>query len=112
MEHPGLTPMAKVEVVVDAADVDFVEQLLAAEGVTGWTAMPGLAGFGHHGRNEGRMLFNERSGPTMVVAVLGPEHLDGVVSGLRSWLESHRGVLFVSEVLVSRPEYFRPTANA
>jgi PII-like signaling protein len=111
MEYPGLTPMVKVEVVVDAGDVDFVEQLLVAEGVTGWTAMPGIAGFGHHGRSEGRLLFNERSGPTMLVAVLGPEHLDGVVAGLRAWLEGHRGVLFVSQVLVSRPEYFRPAAT-
>jgi PII-like signaling protein len=107
MEHPGLTPMVKIEVVVDASDVDFVERLLAGEGVSGWTAMPGISGFGHHGRSEGRLLFNERTGPTMLVAVLAPEHLEGVVEGLRVWFADHPGVLFVSDVSVSRPEYFR-----
>ena len=106
MERAGLTRMVKVEVVVDADDVGFVEQLFTAEGVTGWTGLTGISGAGHHGRHDGRLLFNERSGPTMLVAVLPRERLDGVVAGLTEHFTDHAGVMFVSETWVSRPEYF------
>ena len=106
MNSNGLTPMTRLEVVVDASDVSFVEQLLVAEGVTGWTGVPAASGFGHHGRSEGRLMFNDHTGPTMMVAVLPDAVLDGVLAGMREFFETHAGVMFVSETYVSRPEYF------
>ena len=64
MNSHGLTPMTRLEAVVDASDVRFVEQLLEAEGVTGWTGVPAASGFGHGGRSEGRLMFNDHTGPT------------------------------------------------
>jgi len=106
MNSHGLTPMTRLEVVVDASDVNFVEQLLGAEGVTGWTGVPAASGFGHGGRSEGRLMFNDHTGPTMIVAVLPDGLLDGVLAGMREFFTTHAGVMFVSETFVSRPEYF------
>jgi len=112
MNSNGLTPMTRLEIVVDASDVSFVEQLLVAEGVTGWTGVPAASGFGHHGRSEGRLMFNDHTGPTMMVAVLPDAVLDGVLAGMREFFETRAGVMFVSETYVSRPEYFTAPVSA
>jgi nitrogen regulatory protein PII len=109
MNRSGLTPMTKLEVVVDASDVLFVEQLLEAEGATGWTGVPAASGFGHGGRSEGRLMFNDHTGPTMILAVLSDDVLDGVLAGMREFFATHAGVMFVSDTFVSRPEYFVAT---
>lgn len=102
----GLAPMVKIEVVVDAVDAEFVESLFRAEGATGFTAVEGLTGFGHGGRSQGRLVFNERGGQSLVITVLPEDRVDGVVSGLRAFFETRPGVMFVSPAWVSRPEYF------
>jgi nitrogen regulatory protein PII len=101
-----LTRMTRVEVVVDAADVPAVESLLRAEGVSGWTSLSGLSGVGHHGRHEGRLLFNETSGQVLLLTVLPEDRLEPVVAGIEALLSSRPGVMFVSETYVSRPGYF------
>jgi nitrogen regulatory protein PII len=106
MNDLGLTRMVKIEVVVRADDVDVVRELLRSAGVSGWTSLTGVSGFGHHGSHEGRLLFNERSGLVMVIAVLPQPHAEPVVTGLRRLFGDRPGVMFVSETWVSRPDYF------
>ncbi len=102
----GLAPMVKIEVVVNASDASFVEALVRAEGATGFTAVDGLTGFGHGGRHAGRLVFNETGGQSLVMTVLPEDRIEGVVSGLRTFFDTHPGVMFVSQAWVSRPEYF------
>jgi len=104
--NDALAPMIKIEVVVDAADAAFVEALVRAEGATGFTAVDGLTGFGHGGRHQGRLVFNETGGQSLVITVLPEAALDGVVAGLRAFFETRPGVMFVSQTWVSRPDYF------
>ncbi|SBT39867.1 DUF190 domain-containing protein [Micromonospora auratinigra] len=106
MEDLGLTRMVKIEAVVRADDVDVVRELLLASGVSGWTSLTGVSGFGHHGNHEGRLLFNERSGQVLVIAVLPPQRAEAVATGLRQLFADRAGVMFVSETWVSRPDYF------
>lgn len=107
MNELGLTRMAKIEVVVRGEDVDVVRDLLHASAVSGWTSLSGVSGFGHHGSHEGRLLFNERAGLVMVIAVLPHDRADTVVTGLRALFTDRPGVMFVSDTWVSRPDYFR-----
>lgn len=102
----GLAPMVKIEVVVNATDAEFVEALVRAEGATGFTAVEGLTGFGHGGRSQGRLVFNERGGQSLVITVLPEDRVAGVVAGLRAFFAANPGVMFVSPVWVGRPEYF------
>jgi len=104
--NDALAPMVKIEVVVNASDTHFVEALVRAEGATGFTAVEGLTGFGHGGRHQGRLMFNETGGQSLVITVLPEDRLDGVVTGLRAFFETHPGVMFVSQTWVSRPDYF------
>jgi nitrogen regulatory protein PII len=102
----GLTQMTKIEVVVGGADVAGVTDALATCGATGYTVLSAVSGLGHHGVHQGRLHFNDRDSLRMVLCVVPDERADAVVKVLRSLLENRPGVLFVSAVQVSRPDYF------
>lgn len=106
MSHKGLTRMTKVEVVIESGEEAHVRELFTAAGVTGYTAVTGVSGLGHGGYHEGALLFNERSALSMLITVAPDEKAGALVSGLRTLLEQRSGVMFVSDVYVSRPEYF------
>ena len=101
-----LTKMARIEVVVDGEHVPTVRDLLLDAGATGYTALHGVAGFGHSGEHAGRLLFNDRNSLSMVISVVPIERVEPVVAGVRGLLDHHHGVVFVSETYVSRPDYF------
>lgn len=107
----GLTPMVKIETVVNDSDAAAVERLLSSQGVTGWSAIPGLSGFGHHGRRQGRLLFNEKGGETLMITVVPSAMADAIVAGIQELLAARPGVMFVSEVYVSRAYYFEPESS-
>lgn len=102
----NLTPMVKIEIVVDDSDAAAMERLLESQGATGWSAVPGLSGFGHHGRRQGRMLFNDKGGQTLLMTVVPSPLVEPLVAGIQELLAARPGVMFVSEAYVSRPHYF------
>jgi len=104
----GFTPMARIEVVIDGEHVPAVRDHLLASGATGFTAINGVAGFGHHGEHAGRLMFNDRNSLSMVISVVPPDRVQAIVAGIRELLDHHHGVVFVSETHVSRPDYFTP----
>jgi nitrogen regulatory protein PII len=105
----GFTRMARIEVVVDGEQVPNVRDLLLAAGATGYTALHGVSGFGHHGQHEGRLLFNDRNSLSLLISVVPTEQAEPVVAGIRKLLDNQHGVVFISETHVSRPEYFQPS---
>lgn len=106
MTRHGLTRMTKVEVVVRGADAAIVSNLLKSAGVTGYTSLSGVSGFGHHGYHQGRLLFNDTDTLALLIAVMPDERADAVIAGLETMFEEHSGVMFVSETYVSRSAYF------
>lgn len=104
---PSLTPMARIEVVVDGAQVPAVKDVLAAAGARGWTLLPGVSGLGHHGEHTGRLLFNDHHTLSLLISVVPSEQVEPVVAALRRILDDHHGVVFVSETHVSREDHFR-----
>lgn len=105
---PGLTPMARIEVVVEGEHVPTIRDILLGSGATGYTALHGVSGFGHGGQHEGRLLFNDRNSLSLLISVIPVDRAEPLIAGVRKVLEDHHGVMFVSETHVSRPEYFQP----
>jgi nitrogen regulatory protein PII len=101
-----LHPMTKVEVVVGGSDVDLLRTIFDQVGVTGFTMLGNVAGFGHHGFHEGRLAFNDRDGLVMLITVVPVDRARALVDRLRTLLANRPGVMFVSDVGVSRPQYF------
>ncbi len=107
----GLTPMARIEVVIDGEHVPTIRDLLLSAGATGYTAVHGVSGFGHGGQHEGRLLFNDRNSLSMVISIVPIDSAEPLIAGIRKVLELRHGVMFVSETHVSRAEYFRPAQD-
>ncbi len=103
----GLTSMTKVEVVVRGEDIPSVRELFTATGVSGFTGVSGVSGLGHDGYHEGRLLFNDQEPMTLLITVVPNDRVEALLAGLRTLFADRSGVLFVSEVYVSRPDYFR-----
>jgi PII-like signaling protein len=107
MSLDGLTRMTRVEVIVDGDQVALIRDLFQASGARGWTAVPGVSGFGHHGEHAGRLLFNDRESLHWLFTVVPADLAGPLVDGVRRVLDEHRGVVLVTETYVSRPDHFR-----
>lgn len=105
-EFADLTKMAKFEVVIDGADEAAVRDLMLSAGASGYTAVTGVSGFGHHGAHQGRLLFNDKASLSLLISVVPLDRVDTLVAGIRRLLDHQHGVLFVTETFVSRPGYF------
>ena len=103
-----LTPMKKLEIVVPGEFVGDVRDMLV-DHASGYTQISPVSGFGHHGYHEGRLFFNDVSAQAMIVTVILPDALEPLLEGLLPLLESRTGVVWVSDVAVSRAGYFHPT---
>jgi nitrogen regulatory protein PII len=101
--------MKKLEIVVPGEYVGDIREMLA-EHVSGYTQIAPVSGLGHHGYHEGRLLFNDASAQAMIVTVIRPEVLEPLLEGLLPLLERHSGVVWITDVAVSRAAYFDPAS--
>ncbi len=104
----GLTlhPMKEIRVIVSGENRPFVTELLDKVEATGYTIIGNISGKGHHGVREAHFMFSEQESLVMIMAVVPEEKVEPVLAGLRPLFDRYSGVMFVSEVAVSRREYF------
>ncbi len=105
---PGLTlhPMKEIRVIVSGENRPFVTELLDKVQASGYTIIGNVSGKGHHGVREAHFMFSEQESLVMIMAVVPEEKVEPVLAGLRPLFDRHSGVMFVSDVAVSRREYF------
>lgn len=96
----------KIEVIVEGAKQDFVQELFQEAGAPGFTLIRDIAGMGEGGYHEGRLLFNDVSSLVMFVAVAGPDVIEKISAGLVPLFEKNSGVMFISDAKVARLEKF------
>jgi nitrogen regulatory protein PII len=106
MRNLYLHELKKVEIICTGEDKDFVLDLLEKAGVSGYTIIHNLSGKGSHGFYEGQLLFNEEDPLVMIISVMSEEKVDAVFAGMTPFLNKHSGVVFVSDIKVSRLEKF------
>ncbi len=104
----GLTlhPMKEIRVIVSGENRPFVTELLDKVEATGYTIIGNISGKGHHGVREAHFMFSEQESLVMIMAVVPEEKVEPVLAGLRPLFDRYSGVMFVSDVAVSRREYF------
>ena len=104
----GLTlhPMKEIRVIVSGDNRSFVTEMLDKVQATGYTIIGNLSGKGHHGVREAHFMFSEQESLVMVMAVVPEDKVEPILAGLRPLFDRHSGVMFVSDVAVSRREYF------
>ncbi|WP_447979285.1 P-II family nitrogen regulator [Candidatus Nitrospira bockiana] len=104
----GLTlhPMKEIRVIVAGEHRAFVTDLLDKVNATGYTIIGNVSGKGHHGVREAHFMFNEQESLVMIMTVVPEEKVEPILAGLRPLFNKHSGVMFVTDVAVSRREYF------
>jgi nitrogen regulatory protein PII len=101
-----LHPMKEIRVVVSGEHRVFVTELLDKIQASGYTIIGNISGKGHHGLREAHFMFSEQESQVMIMAVVPADKVEPILAGLRPLFERHSGVMFVSDVAVSRQEYF------
>ncbi|MBM4120969.1 MAG: P-II family nitrogen regulator [Nitrospira sp.] len=104
----GLTlhPMKEIRVIVSGEHRAFVTELLDKVHASGYTVIGNISGKGHHGLHEAHFMFSEQESQVMIMAVVPADKVEPILAGLRPLFERYSGVMFVSDVAVSRQEYF------
>ena len=60
---------------------------------------------------EAHFMFSEQESLEMVMTVVPEEKVEPILAGLRPLFDRHSGVMFVTDVSVSRQEYFGKSAK-
>ncbi len=102
MANLNLNPLKKLEIIADGEHKAFVTDLLDRAGVKGYTIVNNLSGKGAHGFHEGHLMFNEDDVLIMIIAAVPEELVDPILEGLAPFFGEHSGVVFVSEIQVTR----------
>ena len=105
MSELTLHPMKEIRVIVAGENRAFVTELLD-DLATGYTVIGNVSGKGHHGVREAHFMFNEQESLVMIMTVVPEEKVEPILAGLRPLFARHSGVMFVTDVAVSRQEYF------
>ncbi len=109
----GLTlhPMKEIRVIVAGEHRAFVTDLFDNMNVTGYTIIGNISGKGHHGFREAHFMFSEQESLVMIMTVVPEQKVEPILAGLRPLFDRHSGVMFVTDVAVSRSEYFGKTGS-
>ncbi|WP_447979830.1 P-II family nitrogen regulator [Candidatus Nitrospira bockiana] len=105
-----LHPMKEVRVIVAGEHQAFVTNLLDEVEATGYTMLGNISGKGHHGLRETHFMFSELESQVLIMTVVPEDKVEPILAGLRPLLDRYSGVLFLSDVLVTRREYFGTAA--
>ncbi len=106
-----LHPMKEVRVIVPGEHQGFVIEIFDALHISGYTIIKNLAGKGHHGLHTSHTMFDETESRLMIMTVVSEEKVAPILAGLAPLFGRHSGVMFVSDVSVSRLEYFSESSK-
>ncbi|HEY6261757.1 MAG TPA: P-II family nitrogen regulator [Nitrospiraceae bacterium] len=101
-----LHPMKEIRVIVAGEHRSFVTELLDQVKATGYTIIGNVSGKGHGGVHQAHFMFSEQESLEIIMTVVPEEKVNPILAGLRPLFDRHSGVLFVTDVAVSRKEYF------
>ena len=93
--------MKRLEIVMERARAPMVCSILG-EHATGYTVIPHVTGFGHHGHRDDTVL---------LVTVVTRDHVDPILDEVVPLLDRRLGVVLITDVQVLRGEYFVPDLN-
>ena len=102
MKNLNLRPLKKLEIILQGEHKAFATDLLDRAGVKGYTIINNLSGKGDHGFHEGHLMFNEDDVLVMIIAAVPEERVDPILEGLSPFYNEHSGVVFISDIQVTR----------
>lgn len=107
MNDQNLSPLKKLEIILEGEHQVFATDLLDRAGVTGYTIVNNLSGKGRQGFHEGHVMFNEEDVLIMIIAAVPEELVDPILEGFSPFFTEYSGVVFVSDIRVARLVKFK-----
>ncbi|MDA7891174.1 P-II family nitrogen regulator [Akkermansiaceae bacterium] len=111
MKNLNLHPLKKLEIILAGEHQAFVTDLLDRAGVKGYTIINNISGKGSHGFHAGHVTFNEDDALIMIIAAVPEELTKPILEGLAPFYDKHSGVVFVSEIQVTRVVKFKDDSS-
>jgi nitrogen regulatory protein PII len=111
MSDLTLHPMKEIRIIIEGEQLKFATDLLDNK-ATGYTVVHNISGKGHHGFHTSHPMFNEMDSIVMLMTVVTAENVEPILAGLKPLFARHTGVMFVSDVAVSRLEYFSTDSDS
>jgi nitrogen regulatory protein PII len=88
----------RIEVVIDAVELNAVLEALAGQGLHGWTLLRNVEGSGERGRRRADELTDVNQNVYLIVAC-PPDKVEGAVEALRPLLARFGGMCLVSDAM-------------
>jgi len=111
MSDLTLHPMKEIRIIIEGEHLKFATDLLDNK-ATGYTVVHNISGKGHHGFHTAHPMFNEMDSIVMLMSVVMADNVEPILAGLKPLFARHTGVMFVSDVAVSRLEYFSTESDS
>lgn len=106
MKNLKFSPLKKLEIILEGAHQEFATDVLDRAGVSGYTIVNNLSGKGRHGFHEGHLMFNEDAVLIMIIVAVPEELVKPLLQGYAPFFSKHSGVVFISDIQVTRLEKF------
>lgn len=106
MKNLKFSPLKKLEIILEGEHQEFATDLLDHAGVKGYTIVNNLSGKGSHGFHEGHLMFNEDAVLNMIITAVPEDLINPILEGFAPFFNKHSGVVFVSDIQVTRLEKF------
>ncbi|MGB5396571.1 MAG: P-II family nitrogen regulator [Gammaproteobacteria bacterium] len=107
MNNFNFSPLKKLEIILEGEHQEFATDLLDRAGVKGYTIINQLSGKGSHGFHEGHLMFNEDDVLNMIIAAVPEELVEPILEGFAPFFGKHSGVVFISDIQVTRLVKFK-----
>ncbi len=107
MQELKHSTLNKLEIIVQGEQQDFVLDLLDRAGVSGWTVLHNLSGKGSHGAHDAHLMFNEDDVLVMIITAVPADIAEAILEGLTPFFNRHMGVVFSTDIKVSRLAKFQ-----
>ena len=102
MKDLNLSQLKKLEIILEGEHKEFATDLLDHAGVKGYTIINNLSGKGSHGFHEGHLMFNEDDVLIMIIAAVPAALVEPILEGFAPFYSMHSGVVFISDIQVTR----------
>ena len=96
----------RIELIIERMAYKRACRILEASGMTGYTVLPAMAGFGNGNRWQRDTDISASRDMVVIVSIGEESRVRGCMEKISSLLGAHIGVVTVTEVEVLRPERF------
>lgn len=96
----------RIEIFIEAPLLRRLVGMLEARGVSGYSVLPVLSGFGHEGHWEATGSIGDAGRMVALVCIVDPSESGPLMEDIYQMITSQIGIVSIADVEVIRPQHF------